>query len=75
MKKHTILQSVKLLHEYQLDQLNPRERKFIKDMNEGLSGIGDAPDHEVMTYITVGQAIFVKQIAAKFLIHTTGCKE
>ena len=67
---YTIHQALNLVFEYHLNKLRGDQKKFIKNMHEGLGGMGEVSDQEILNYISPKQADYIKKVAKKFLIST-----
>lgn len=64
----TVHSAIKLIKKWHYNSLNPREKKFIFDMESGLDGMGEVSDVDVIDYMTRGQIQFVWDIGKRFLI-------
>lgn len=64
----TVHQAIKLINEYHKNRLVWTERRFLEEILDGLDGLGDLNDREVLEYISEKQVRWVWQIAKRFLI-------
>lgn len=64
----TVYQTLSLIGTYYKRRLNRKDRLFVNNMLDGLSGLGDISDVDVVDYISDAQIKYIRDIGKRFLI-------